>query len=145
MTSLVADDFFGYYVKGRLFEWTFAIAMMGAGLECLIWDKVVSFGAFHWLLSIMSQKWIGTVLLFTGWIRVSSLIFNGNVMFGFRFGLMVRGACAVLCATLWFQFAFALLQISLEQGFPSIGLPFWTMFVVAELVVSYSVGLEWKR
>jgi hypothetical protein len=141
----VLSEFHAYYVKGRVFEWTMGLSMFFAGLECLLWDNVISFGAFHWMLQLISQKWIGTLLFFTGWIRISGLMFNGQLLFGRRFGWGVRAACAVFAATIWAQFAMALLLNGLDRGVPSIGLPFWTMFVFAELLIAYQVGAEWKK
>lgn len=141
----VLSEFFIYYVKGRVFEWTMSLAMLFAGLELLLWDQVLTFGAFKWMLQVMSQKGIGTFMLFLGWIRMSALMFNGQLLFGRKAGWMVRAVAAVLAASLWAQFAFALLQSSIMQGFPSLGLPFWTLFIFAELLTAYSVGAEWKK
>lgn len=141
----MTPEFFHYYVKGKLFEWVMAVAMFFAGIELLVWDNVITFGAFRWMLLVMSQKWVGTIMLFLGWIRVSALMFNGQLLFGRKAGWMVRAVCAVLSATLWAQFSFALLQLSVTQGFPSVGLPFWTVFIGAELLVAYSIGAEWKK
>lgn len=141
----MTQEFFIYYVKGRVFEWTMAIAMTLAGLELLIWDNVLTFGAFKWLLVFMEQKWIGTIMLFVGWLRISGLMFNGQLLFGRKFGWMVRAVTAVISASIWAQCAFALLQLSVTQGIPSFGIPFWSMFVVAELLIAYSIGAEWKK
>lgn len=138
-------EFFHYYVRGRVYEWCMGIGMFFSGLEMLIWDNVVTFGAFHWLLLVLSQKWIGILLFFLGWIRISALMFNGQMLFGRRAGWLIRAICAIISASIWAQFSFALLQQSIVQGFPSIGLPFWTMFVFAELLVAYSIGAEWKK
>lgn len=139
------NEFFIYYVRGRVFEWTMGLAMLFAGIELLVWDNVLTFGAFRWLLVFLDQKWIGTIMLFVGWLRVSSLMFNGQLLFGRRFGYAIRSLTAVIAASLWAQFAVALLQLSIDQGFPSVGFPFWTTFTLAELLVAYSVGMEWKK
>lgn len=122
-----------------------ALAMLFSGLELLIWDNVLTFGAFKWLLSFMSQKWIGTFMLFVGWLRLSALMFNGQLLFGRKLGWMIRAICAVLAASLWAQFTLALIVLSISQGYPSLGVPFWTMFTVSELLVSYSIGVEWRK
>lgn len=139
------SEFHIYYVKGRVFEWTFALSTLFAGLECLYFDNVISFGAFRWLLLVLSQKSIGTFMLFMGWIRLAALMFNGQMLFGRKIGWAIRGICAVLSASLWSQFALSLLTQSLENGVPSLGLPFWTMFTLAELLIAYQVGTEWKK
>lgn len=134
-------EFFIYYVRGRVFEWTMALAMLFTGLELLIWDSVLSTSNPF----IISQKWIGTVMLFTGWLRLSSLMFNGQLLFGRRFGWGIRAICAVISASILAQFAFYLLVVSIEHGVPSLGLPFWTLITFAELLVAYSIGVEWKK
>lgn len=139
------SEFFIYYVRGRVFEWTMALAMLFAGLELLLFDNVLTFGAFKWLLSFMSQKWIGTFMLFVGWIRISALMLNGQLLFGRKFGWVLRAICAVLSASLWAQFALALIVLSIDQGFPSLGVPFWISFTISELLVSYSIGAEWRK
>ena len=144
MKNGALSEFHHYYIKGRVFEWTFALAMFIAGIQCLLWDNVISFGAFRWMLEIMSQKWIGTLMFFVGWIRISALMFNGQLLFGRRMGWMVRAVCAVISASLWAQFAMSLLQGAFLSGTPSIGIPFWTMFMCAELLIAYQVGSEWK-
>src|SRR5881394_4621275 len=104
----VMNEFFIYYVKGRVFEWTMALGMLLSGLELLLYDNVLTFGAFRFMLLVMSQKWIGTLMLFTGWLRISGLMFNGQLLFGRRFGFAMRAGCSILSATIWAQFAFAL-------------------------------------
>lgn len=142
---MALSEFHSYYVKGRHFEWTFALAMFFAGAELLLIDNVLLFGVFHWVLDVVPQKWIGTLMFFIGWMRISALMFNGQLLFGRRFGWGVRGICAVVGASLWSQFVLALIQNAIATGTPSIGIPFWTMFTITELMVAYSVGSEWKK
>lgn len=139
------SEFFIYYVKGRVFEWTFGLSMFLAGLELLLFDEVITFGAFRWLALWIAQKWIGTFMFFVGWIRISSLMFNGQLLFGRRIGWLMRAVCAALAASMWAQFTIALLQTTIDRGVPSLELPFWFMFTIAELHIAYSVGAEWKK
>ncbi len=138
-------EFFIYYVKGRVFEWTMALAMFIAGVELLLFDEVLTFGAFRWLTLLISQKGIGTLMFFIGWLRISSLMFNGQLLFGRQIGRLMRAICAALSSSIWAQFTVALMQVTIEQGVPSLGLPFWFVFTIAELGVAYSVGAEWKK
>jgi hypothetical protein len=107
-------EFYHYYVKNRVFEWSFALATFFAGFELLIWDQVLTFGAFRWMTQVLTQKQIGTLMLMLGWIRVSALMFNGQLLFGRKVGWMVRAVCAVLSASLWAQFSFSLFVIVKE-------------------------------
>lgn len=129
---------FNYYVEGRAFEWVMAASMFFAGMELALWPGTLSFGAFQWLLEVMSQPQIGTFMIMVGWLRMCGLMLNGQTIGNKKIGPYVRAFCGVLAGSLWVQFALALLQLSIRQGFPSIGLPFWTMFTVAELYVAYT-------
>lgn len=142
---MALSEFHSYYVKGRHFEWTFALSMFFAGAQLLIFDNVLSFGVFQWLQQIVSQKWIGSILFFVGWIRISALMFNGQLLFGRRFGWAVRAVCAVIGASMWAQFVLALIQNAVVTGAPSLGIPFWVIFTFMELMVAYAVGSEWKK
>ena len=122
-----------------------AVAMFFGGVELLVWDNGLTFGAFRQLLLVMTQQEIGVSMVFVGWLRISSLMLNGQLILDLKVGPVVRSICAVVAAAFWVQFALALLQISVEQGYPSLGIPFWTMFTISELYVAYSVGTEWKK
>lgn len=122
-----------------------AISMMASGIEMLVWNQILSFGAFQWLLGVMGQREIGIVLLLIGWLRASALLFNGQKLMGRKLGPVIRGVCAVLSASMWGQFALALILQAYTQGYPSVSLPFWTMFVVSEFYLAYTLGAEWKR
>lgn len=138
------NEFYVYYIKGRVFEWTMALAMFFAGAEILIWD-ILSFGPEILLFQYMSQKWLGTILFFTGWIRISSLMFNGQLLFGRRLGLGLRAMCAIISAAMISQFTLALIIDSFLRGYPSIGIPFWVMFTASELLTAFMIGAEWKK
>jgi len=115
-----------------------ALAMFFSGVELIIWSNTLAFGAFQWMLQIMSQQSIGLFMLIIGWFRISSLMMNGQTIGDKKIGPIVRAICSILSASMWVQFSLALLQLSIKQGFPSVGLPFWTMFTIAELYVAYT-------
>lgn len=127
-----------YYVEGRAFEWVMGISMFCAGAEILIWQDTISFGAFQWLLLVMSQQFIGVFMVTVGWLRISGLMLNGQKVAGRPLGPYVRSVCSVLSASMWIQFAIALLFVGFDRGAPSIGLPFWFMFTAGELYVAYA-------
>lgn len=129
---------FDHYVEGRAFEWVMSIAMFFAGVELLVWPNTISFGAFQWILLVMSQHFIAVFMILVGWLRMCGLMLNGQTIFGKPFGPYSRSVGSILSATMWVQFSFALFLSSLDRGAPSIGLPFWTMFTVGELYVAYT-------
>ena len=131
------DNFFDHFVEGRIFEWTMSCSMIGLSIQIGIWPRTVDFSAFRDLSKIMSDEFIGLFMGVFGSARIISLILNGHTVYGVVIGPVIRSILAVFCAFMWSQFAFALFQVSIVSGRPSPGLPFWSMFVVAELYVSY--------
>lgn len=128
---------FDHYLEGRLFEWMMTISMLLLAFQIYMWPTTMQFSAFKDLMDVVTDKFVGLFMFGVGFVRASALILNGHSIRGVRVGPLLRSIMAVLCATMWVQFAFALLQLSIEQGRPSPGLPFWTMFVIGELYVAY--------
>lgn len=129
---------FDYYVEGRAFEWIMGIAMLFAGIELLVWPNTISFGAFQWILLVMSQYFLALFMVLIGWGRICGLMLNGQTIFDWKIGPYIRALCSVLSATIWVQCAFALFIGGMERNAPSFGFPFWTMFTVGELYVAYT-------
>lgn len=124
-----------YYIEGRVFEWCMAVSMFVCGLEILTWSKL---GAFQWLVEFVPYKIVGGGMVLIGWTRIGGLMLNGHSVGEVVLGPWIRAVCSVLSAFVWVQFAFALLQFSLKNGYPSIGLMFWVSFVIGELYVAYT-------
>lgn len=113
------------------------ISMLLLAIQIFLYPATVAFSAFRDLLDIMSVQFVGVFMLGVGLVRALALTLNGHKVRGVRLGPLFRALMAVFCATMWFQFAFALLQLSVARGNPSPGLPFWTMFVFGEIYVAY--------
>ncbi len=126
-----------YYLKGRLFEWLMSCSMLILAAQIVVWPKIMEFSAFTYLIEVVSDKFVGLFMFSVGWVRAVALVLNGHRVYNVRLGPLLRSLVAVLCAMMWGQFAFALLQLSIAQERPSPGLPFWTMFVLGELYVAY--------
>ena len=129
-----------YYLEGRLFEWMMTSSMLLLAFQIYMWPATIEFSAFGDLMNVVSDKFVGLFMFCVGAIRAAALILNGHAIYGVRIGPMLRSVMAVFCATMWVQFAFALLQLSITQSRPSPGLPFWTMFVIGELYVAYKAA-----
>lgn len=126
-----------HYLEGRLFEWMMTVSMLLLSFQIYMWPNTISFSAFTEIQDILTDKFVGLFMFVVGGVRATALTLNGHSVRGVRIGPLLRSIMAVFCATMWVQFAFALLQLSVNQGRPSPGLPFWTMFVVGELYVAY--------
>ena len=137
-----------YYLKGRLFEWLMTCSMLGLSIQIIVWPKTMEFSAFTYLIEAISDKFVGLFMFSVGWVRACALALNGHRVWGVKLGPVLRSVVAALCAMMWAQFAFALLQLSVAQARPSPGLPFWTMFTFGEMYVAYRAvrdGLEVKN
>lgn len=134
-----------YYIHGRLFEWTMSISMILLGCETYIWPVTLRASAFTWILQVMSSEFVGLFMLIIGVIRCIALCLNGHALGKYRVGPFIRSSAAILCASMWVQFSLALLRLSILQDFPSPGIPFWSMFVLAELYVAYKAVLDAGR
>ena len=130
---------FDYFVEGRAFEWVMAISMLIGGIEIIGWPQLATFGIDPWVLAFVPKYYIGLFMLIVGWIRISGLMLNGQTIVDIRAGPYIRASCAALSASLWVQFALALIIGSIEVGHISIGIPFWIMFTSGELYIAYSV------
>lgn len=130
---------FDFFVEGRAFEWVMAISMLVGGIEIVGWPQLTTFGIDPWVLALIPKYYIGLFMLSVGWLRISGLMLNGQKIVDVKFGPYVRAVCAALAASLWIQFAFALIVGSIEMGLISIGIPFWIMFTAGELYIAYTV------
>lgn len=132
-----------YFLDGRLYEWTFAVASLGLAVEILVWPDTVQASAFRWT----SLAWgysvlMGLVFLAVSISRLVALAFNGRSLVT---GPFVRSICAGVSSIMWAQFAFALLLYGYEKGTPSPGFPFWLTFSFAEVYVAYRAMIDVRR
>jgi hypothetical protein len=127
-----------YYVEGRVFEWAMGLSMFFVGIQFLIWPDTIGGSAFQHLTAVMSQQTLTWVLLFIGWSRCSALMLNGQRLAGIKFGPHARAVGSILSAVIWAQFVIALMQLSIIQGYPSPGIPFWATFTLGEIYVAYT-------
>lgn len=128
-----------YYLDGRLFEWVMSISMVILAIEIFVWPETLNASAFQWVTKVMSRDFVGIVVFIAGWFRCLALIANGSSLV---IGPRVRAIAAIAGAVIWVQFGTALVKLSVEQHFPSPGIPFWYMFTVAELRIAYRAVLD---
>lgn len=128
-----------YYLDGRLYEWTMAASMILFSIMVLTWPTMLRESAFQWLVAYLPNSVLAFVFLITGLLRVGALLANGGSLW---IGPWIRSASGTISAVLWSQFTVSLVQLSILQGHPSPGLPFWLMFTFADLYVSYRAVLD---
>ncbi|TGN89434.1 hypothetical protein EOW77_0003665 [Bradyrhizobium yuanmingense] len=128
-----------YYIEGRRFEWLITIAMLWLAVATFVSPEILRASAFQWITLVMTPWFTACLLFAIGWARLVGLLLNGHQVRGRRVGPMIRAVTAAACAVMWVQFDLALIQLSVDQGFMSPGVPFWSMFVLGELDVAYRV------
>lgn len=128
-----------YYLDGRLFEWVMGLGMVMLAIQIFIWPHTLQASAFRWAVKYTSQEAVGVLLFVAGWFRIWALIANGQSLV---IGPWLRAIGALCGAVCWFQFGTALIVLSVQQNFPSPGIPFWYTFVLAELWVTYRAVLD---
>jgi hypothetical protein len=128
-----------YYLEGRRFEWLVTIAMLWLAVAMFMSPQILRASAFQYVTLVMTPWFTASFLFAIGWARLVGLLLNGHQVRGRRVGPMIRAVTAACCAVMWVQFDLALIQLSVDQGFMSPGVPFWSMFVLGELDVAYRV------
>lgn len=128
-----------YYLDGRLYEWTMAIAMIQFSIMILMWPMALKESAFQWLTVYLPNDVLAMAFLLNGVLRIGALLANGGSLW---IGPWIRSVSGVVSALMWSQFTISLVQLSVLQGRPSPGLPFWFMFTFADLYVAYRAVLD---
>lgn len=127
-----------YYVEGRVFEWVMGLSMLFVSIELILYPEAIKASAFRYLNTFMAVSTLTFIMFVLGWSRCAALMLNGQSMFGVQMGPFVRAGAGVLSSAIWIQFVIALIALSIEQDYPSIGIPFWTMFTIGELYAAYT-------
>jgi hypothetical protein len=126
-----------YYLEGRRFEWIMTVAMLWLAVAMAVSPRMLRASEFQFVTLVMSPLFVASMLFAIGWMRMLGLLLNGYIIRGCRLGPVIRSASAIGGAVMWVQFALALVQLSISQGFMSPGVPFWSIFVLGELDVAY--------
>ena len=136
-TEPVKGGFLKRFIEGRVFEWVMTLSMIMMAVEIFIWPESIEKSAFRYVLDVGSSKEVGIACLFIGWTRFSALMLNGQKIWNVKAGPYIRSVCSVVSSLVWFQFVFALIQLSVVQDFPSLGIPVWATATIAELYIAY--------
>lgn len=133
-----------HYLDARLFEWAFSVPMILMGLAILIWPMIAHgsilqvLGKFFGWIGFGSAG-IGLTFVLVGITGLVALIANGN---SHRIGPRLRSMSAVVRSVLWLTFVLSMARISIDQGFPSPMVFFWSSFAGAEIYISYRAALD---
>lgn len=128
-----------HHLDGRLHEWAMATGMMMLGVLMLIYPKMSKGSIIQVLLQFVNSTIAALVFLFIGIFTVIALIANGSSL---RIGPRIRSIMAISRSVLWAQFTLSMIKVSLEQEFPSPMVPFWLIFTLAEIYISYRAALD---
>jgi len=134
-------DIVNYY-RNKLFEWVMATAMIGLALEIAIWPQTIGASSFRLMLSLVSAGYMGIFFLIFGTMRVIALIANGRWP---EHGPLLRSMGAGSAALMWAQMCVALIELNLDKGIPSPGIPVYFALTVGELISAYRATFDARR
>lgn len=116
-----------------------AVAMIALGVAMLLWPRMMHGSILQILLEILTSQIAAVLFLVLGMLRMAALIANGHSL---RAGPRIRSWCAIVTAVLWAQFTLSMGKVSIEQGFPSPMVFFWSSFTFAEIYIAYRAVLD---
>lgn len=128
-----------YYLDGRLYEWVMSVGSFIISLMIVVWPEISRGPNFQFMSTYLSESVIIFVFLLNSIAKIGALLANGGSL---AVGPRVRAACAGVYALIWAQFVMSLIKISVDQGYPAAGIPFWGMFTLAEIYVAYRATLD---
>lgn len=129
-----------FYWRDRLFEWVMAAAMIGFGVEIMIWPHTIQASSFRHILQIISAERMSLFFMFFGVLRVAALVANGNwPIYGPRFRTIGAGVASLM----WSQLGLSLfLLVPLNDGIPSPGIPVYFALAIGELISAYRAVID---
>ena len=128
-----------HYLDARLFEWAFSLPMILLGISILVWPVIAQGSILRLLVTAIGVLWTAMVFIIVGVVGMVALIANGSSL---RIGPRLRSFSAIVRSVLWISFALSMTRVSIEQGFPSPMVFFWSSFTGAEVYISYRAALD---
>jgi hypothetical protein len=128
-----------FYLDARLFEWAFSVPMIFLGVSILISPAIANGSILHVLVGSIGALLAALVFVAVGITGIVALIANGRSM---RVGPRLRSLSAVIRSILWLTFTLSMVRVSIEQGFRSPMVFFWSSFIVTELYISFRAALD---
>ena len=134
-----------FYLDARLFEWAFSVPMIFLGVSILIWPAIAHGSILHVLVTSVgavlprADIWTALIFIAVGITGIVALIANGSSL---RVGPRLRSLSAVIRSVLWLTFTLSMIRVSIEQGFRSPMVFFWSSFIVTEVYISFRAALD---
>lgn len=128
-----------YYLDGRRLEWAMSASLLTVGVAMLVWPKVAHGSILQVLVGNIGS--LGTALLFivSGMVGIAALIINGRSL---KVGPHARSLIAIVRMVIWASFTLSMIRVSIEQGFPSPMVFFFSYFTIAEAYTPYRAVLD---
>lgn len=130
----------GSHCKNRLFEWAMTAALLGIGLELIIWPNAIATSKLQFMLEVLGSRNLMAFYLLVGWFRGVALYLNGGWPI---WGARVRTYCAFGGALVWLQMGISLILTQLASGNPpSPSVPVFMALAAAELYSTYRAAAD---
>ena len=129
-----------HYLDNRQLEWPMSSALITTGIAMLAFPRMATNGSILQVL-VHSIGGTGAAILFVvvGLLGIAALVANGSSA---RLGPHIRSITAIVRAVLWASFTMSMVRVSVDQGFPSPMVFFWSFFTLAELYTPYRAVLD---
>lgn len=130
----------GWHCSNRLFEWTMAGAMLGMGVELLIWPDAIAKSKMLFMLDVLGSHTFMLAYLVVGGARCAALYLNGKQP---TWGTRVRAVTAICGAFAWAQMGISLYLAQVAVGGPpSPSLPLYFALVIAEFYSTFRAASD---
>jgi hypothetical protein len=128
-----------HHVDGRLFEWGSVLAMLGLGIELMIWPNAIALSAFH-TLGALPAGFLPLFYLSFAVVRGWALALNGR---SYVYGPRMRSYGALGACIIWSWMMTALIYNGNEV--PSPGIPVYFALACCELYTIYRAASDVRK
>lgn len=129
-----------YHSRPRALDWGCALLILGWGLALLApGETLTSSPAYASLLTRGPEAVWGWLCVSVGLVHAVALVVNGRAYEGMP---IVRAFAAVIGATLWGQFAYAFVVVSVRMDIVSLGIPATLVPLVLNLYCASRAGVD---
>lgn len=130
----------GPHCRNRVMEWAMAGALLGIGIEQIIWPESFARSKLQFLLDILSPGALTLWCLVIGWFRALALYLNGGWP---TWGARVRVLTSMGGAAVWMQMCISLVLAQIASNAPpSPSVPVFAALVFAEIYSTYRAAAD---
>lgn len=128
-----------HYFDNRQLEWAMSASLLTAGMAMLVWPIIAHGSILQVLVHSIGTAGVTITFIVIGLLGMAALVANGASV---KTGPHIRSITAIVRAVIWTSFVLSMVQVSIEQGFPSPMVIWFAYIMLAELYTSYRAVLD---